>query len=31
MAIVPTTNGLIDANAAGLTQLILDISRYFAS
>ncbi len=30
MAIVPTTNGSIDANAAGLTQLILDISSYFA-
>ena len=30
MAIVPTTNGSIDANASGLTQLILDISSYFA-
>jgi hypothetical protein len=31
MAIVPVgTDGLIDANAAGLTQLILDISSYFA-
>ncbi len=30
MAIVPTTNGSIDADAAGLTQLILDISSYFA-
>jgi hypothetical protein len=30
MAIVPTTNGSIDAFAAGLTQLILDISGYFA-
>ena len=30
MAIVPTTNGHIDAYAAGLTQLILDISGYFA-
>ncbi len=30
MAIVPTTNGSIDAYAAGLTQLILDISSYFA-
>ncbi|MGC2112160.1 MAG: hypothetical protein WA655_21760, partial [Candidatus Korobacteraceae bacterium] len=30
MAIVPTTNGSIDADAAGLTQLILDISGYFA-
>ena len=30
MAIVPTTNGCIDAYAAGLTQVILDISGYFA-
>ena len=30
MAITPTTNGSIDANAAGLTQLILDITSYFA-
>ncbi len=30
MAIVPTSNGYIDAFAAGLTQLILDISSYFA-
>jgi uncharacterized repeat protein (TIGR03803 family) len=30
MAIVPTNNGSIDAYAAGLTQLILDISGYFA-
>ena len=30
LAIVPTTNGSIDAYAAGLTQLILDISGYFA-
>jgi len=30
MAIVPTTNGSIDAYAQGLTQLILDISGYFA-
>jgi hypothetical protein len=30
MAIVPTTNGSIDAYAAGLTQLVLDISGYFA-
>ena len=30
MAIAPTTNGSIDAYAAGLTQLILDISGYFA-
>jgi hypothetical protein len=27
---VPTTNGSIDAYAQGLTQLILDISGYFA-
>ncbi|MGB8771443.1 MAG: YncE family protein [Candidatus Korobacteraceae bacterium] len=30
MAIVPTTNGYIDAYASGLTQLVLDISSYFA-
>ena len=30
MAIVPTNNGSIDAYAAGRTQLILDISGYFA-
>jgi YVTN family beta-propeller protein len=30
MAIVPTTNGSIDAYAAGTTQLVLDISSYFA-
>ncbi len=30
MAIVPTTNGKVDAYASGLTQLILDISGYFA-
>jgi hypothetical protein len=30
MAIVPTTNGSIDAYASGTTQLILDISNYFA-
>ena len=30
MAVVPTVNGKIDAYAAGLTQLILDISSYFA-
>ena len=30
MAIVPTTDGSIDAYAQGLTQLILDISGYFA-
>jgi hypothetical protein len=30
MAIVSTSNGTIDAYAAGLTQLVLDISSYFA-
>jgi hypothetical protein len=30
MAIVPTSNGSIDAFAAGSTQLILDLSSYFA-
>ena len=30
MAIVPSTNGKIDAYASGITQLILDISSYFA-
>lgn len=30
MAIVPTTNGSIDAYASAVTQLILDISGYFA-
>ena len=30
MAIVPNANGKIDAYAAGLTQLVLDISSYFA-
>ncbi len=30
MAIVPTNNGKVDAYATGLTQLILDISSYFA-
>ncbi len=30
MAIVPTTNGSIDAYASALTQLVLDISSYFA-
>jgi len=30
MAIVSTTNGKIDAYASGITQLILDISSYFA-
>ena len=30
MAIVPTLNGFIDAFASGTTQLVLDISSYFA-
>jgi hypothetical protein len=30
MAIVPTNNGSIDAFAKSLTQLLLDISGYFA-
>jgi uncharacterized repeat protein (TIGR03803 family) len=30
MAIVPSTNGKVDAYASGTTQLILDISSYFA-
>jgi YVTN family beta-propeller protein len=30
MAIVPNSNGKIDAYASGITQLILDISSYFA-
>ncbi len=30
MAIVPSTDGKVDAFASGLTQLILDISSYFA-
>jgi uncharacterized repeat protein (TIGR03803 family) len=30
MAVVPTVNGKIDAYAAGRTQLILDITSYFA-
>ena len=30
MAIVPTTNGSVDAYANDKTQLILDISGYFA-
>ncbi|HSY13266.1 MAG TPA: YncE family protein [Verrucomicrobiae bacterium] len=30
MAIVPTNNGAIDAYASALTQLIVDISSYFA-
>jgi len=29
MAIVPTTNGSIDAYASNLTQLVLDVSSYF--
>jgi hypothetical protein len=29
-AIAPTNNGIIDAYASGLTQLVLDISSYFA-
>jgi hypothetical protein len=28
--IVPANNGSIDAHASGITQLILDISTYFA-
>jgi hypothetical protein len=31
MAIVPSTNGKVDAFASGITQLVLDISSYFAS
>ncbi len=31
MAIVPTTNGWVDAFASGTTQLILDIFSYFAA
>jgi hypothetical protein len=31
MAIVPTSNGSIDSYAAGTTQLILDISGFFAA
>ena len=31
MAIVPTTNGSIDAYALALTQLVLDVSGYFAA
>jgi len=27
---VPTNNGSVDAFASGITQLILDISSYFA-
>jgi hypothetical protein len=30
MAIVPSSNGSIDAYVSGITQLILDISSYFA-
>ena len=30
MAIVPSTNGKVDAFANGITQLVLDISGYFA-
>ena len=30
MAIVPTTTGKIDAYASDLTQLLLDISSYYA-
>ena len=30
MAIVPTSNGLIDAYSTNLTQLLVDISGYFA-
>jgi hypothetical protein len=30
MATVPTTNGKIDAFAAGTTQLILDLSGFLA-
>ena len=30
MAIVPTTNGTIDAFSSNLTQLIFDLSSYFA-
>ena len=30
MAIVLSTNGKVDAYASGITQLILDISSYFA-
>jgi len=30
MAVVPTTNGLVNAYAAGATNLILDIAGYFA-
>jgi hypothetical protein len=30
MAIVPSTNGKVDVYASGITQLVLDISSYFA-
>ncbi len=30
MAVLPVENGLIDAYASGITQLILDVSGYFA-
>jgi hypothetical protein len=30
MAIVPSTNGKVDGYASGITQLVLDISSYFA-
>jgi hypothetical protein len=30
MAIVPTNNGAVDAYADGTTNLILDLSGYFA-
>ena len=30
LAIVPTSNGYLDTYASALTQLILDISGYFA-
>jgi hypothetical protein len=30
MAIVPSTNGKVGAYASGITQLVLDISSYFA-
>jgi hypothetical protein len=30
MAIVPTTNGTIDAFTTNPTQLVLDLSSYFA-
>ena len=30
MALVPTSNGLIDAYASGMTNLVVDVSGYFA-